>query len=242
MTNQELIDKIKKKGYWKVEVTPLSYNSSLVPSKKGLIDLIKKHQVRLRGWYYPIDCHWDNPTLRTPVVAGGDWIEGGIDSDVLEFWRFSQSGHFLHIFSMDEDYMQTSHWFSARSDLNSLKPGEVMNTGSVIYKTNEIFTFIESLVRDGIYDKGLKIEITLNGTQNRKLMIFDRSRIPLFMEYKSHSPTINFEKEMTKDEIINDYKKTATDAIINFFESFNWLDSPRHVFEEDQKRFFERRL
>jgi hypothetical protein len=241
MTREEFIKKIKSKGYWEVRVTPLKFDANLIPDRKILNDMVSKAQIRLRGWYYPHIGRWNETGQQVPSV-GSNYIEGGSNWDTqIEFWRFYQSGQFIQIHAMYEDYMEGSDWFKGRTDIKEIKPGEALNTGAVTYGVSEILAFIEALTRQGVYDNGAKIEISLKGTEGRVLKIFDWNKVPLFWEYKCGTPSVDWSKEVTKDEILNDYKKIAIDAVVWIFQSFNWMDSPRGVFEEDQKKLFERR-
>jgi len=242
MTYEEIIKKIKARGYWEVRLTPMRFNPTLIDERKKLIELIEKAHVRLRGWYYPHISHWSSPTTRKPIV-GSNYIEGGVEWDIfIEFWRFYQSGQFVHIFNMHEDYMEGSGLFRGRTDLKEFKPGEVLNTGSVIFEISEILAFVEGLVRQGVYDDGVKIEISLKGTKDRVLKVFDWNKVPLFMDYKSITPSVDWKGEYGKEDVLVNYKKIAIDAISWIFDSFNWINNPRNVFEEDQARLFERRL
>lgn len=242
MNSQEIIDKIKERGYWEIKLTPLAFNPELIANRQALIEIIERAQVRLRGWYYPHIGHWNREGNRRPTL-GRNYIEGGSDwGEQIEFWRFTQSGQFVHLFAMDEDYIQESGWARSNPRLADFQPGDVLNTGSVIYGVSEIFAFVNGLAREGIYEGGARIEITLHGTSGRRLTIFDSAKVGLFEAYICGTPTVEWQREMSNEEMLNEYKPLALEAIHYIFESFNWLNQPGHVFEEDQRKLFERRL
>ena len=153
MTEKELLDKIKSRGYWKVQFTPLKFNQLLIPDRKQLIDMVTNYRVKLRGWDYPHLSHWEKPQSRE-VVIGKDYIEGGCDWNTqIEFWRFYQSGQFIHLFAMDEDWWAEDAWVT-RPDLKALKSGDAFGTISAIYTVTEIFEFAHRMAKLGVYDDG----------------------------------------------------------------------------------------
>lgn len=240
MSREELIKKIKSRGYWKVQFQPFKFKKNAVERKK-LLEIVGKSTVKLRGWDYPHFSHWDDPSNRQAVL-GANFIEGGSDWDVqIEFWRMYESCQFVHLFAMDEDWWQESGFYSD-SRYKGIKPGEVFNIISGLYTIFEIFEFAHRLAKSGVFGEGVTICISLNNTQGRKLKIMDFMRGPLFGDYKSHEKNITFKKEFSIEELINEHKKLSIDTAIWIFESFNWLDSPREVFEKDQKNLYDRRM
>ncbi len=243
MTENEIIKKIQSRGFWKVRFTPVRFDEKRISDRKTLLEYVEKSVVRLRGWDYPHYSHWGNQQERRAII-GDDYIEGGSAwRTQIEFWRMYQSGQFIHLFALDEDWWAEDSWYSSRPDLQKIKPGEVLGIISALYNMTEIFEFLYRLTKLGIYDDGVDVSISIENSRGRKLKIIDDVlRAPLFEEYKSHQESVKFEKELLKKEIIEEHKKLALDAIIWIFESFNWTDSPREVFEQDQKKFYERRF
>ena len=241
MTEKELLNKIKSRGYWKVNFTPLKFNESIVPERPQLIDIVEKSRVKLRGWDYPHLSHWETPQSREAVIRK-DYIEGGCDWEaMIELWRFYQSGQFIHLFAIREDWFAEDTWVT-RPDLKNLKSGDALEIVSAIYTATEIFEFAHRLTKLGIYDEGIKISIQLVNTKGRALKVFDFMRAGLFRDYKAHDDVVHYEREFTNEEILSDHKKLAIDAISWILESFGWTDRPRSVFEKDQRNLYERRF
>src|SRR3989338_273974 len=110
MTEKEIIAKIKSRGYWKVQFRPTVFNKTLMPDRNALRDIVQKNSVEIRGWDYPHISHWSNPQQRRPTV-GDDFVEGGVDwSEFVEFWRMYQSGQFIHLFGVHEDWFDRNQW------------------------------------------------------------------------------------------------------------------------------------
>ncbi len=242
MNRDELTALIKSRGYWKVEITPLEYNPSLIPEKGALVEIINNARVQIRGWDYPHVSHWNNPRQPTPSV-GQNFIEGGSDfGSQKEFWRFYQSGQFVHLFAMEEDWYAEDPWYNTDRRYAAVASGDALNTITTIYSLSEILSFLERLTRSGIYENGVKLSISLNGTEGRGLTVIASGRVPLMAHYRSNEPVITFEKTLSKEEILKDYKKIAVEAVVFIFEIFNWLNMPKQSFERDQENFFNKRF
>ena len=53
---------------------------------------------------------------------------------------------------------------------------------------------------------------------------------------------IVIKRVLEKERILSSSAEIALDATIEIFKKFNWLQVPKNVFVEDQKKFLERRL
>src|ERR1043166_6582061 len=101
MGAKEVEKKIRSRGYWRVVIRP----SSFIAERARLRDLeqiARDTVVQLRGWDYP---HFP----RDGVTRGNDFIEALTDSgwiQHIELWRLYQSGQFVHLFAMREDWLE----------------------------------------------------------------------------------------------------------------------------------------
>ncbi len=232
MNSSELMEKIKSTGYWRVNVRPIEFNASRIPQLSDCWDLVESGQTRLRGWDFP---HIDQDYHRNM----DDWIESGTEfMDMKEYWRFYQSGQFIHYFAFTEDYHEVS-WVS--SAYKTGKPEKWLGIIATLYRLTEIFEFAARLGAKGVLSSGAKISIKLAGTQSRDL-VFEQGSRYLPGRYVCDLPEITFERTYGEPELRGEARELALTAAVHIYERFNWNDPPRQVFSEDQKKLLERRL
>ena len=89
-----LLEKIKSRGYWRVNIQPLTATIRLDTLQKCR-EVVDKSSVELRGWDFPhIPRKNDQTTGGAPV---GSYYEGWVDwENYKEFWRMYKSGQFFH--------------------------------------------------------------------------------------------------------------------------------------------------
>jgi hypothetical protein len=220
---EERLAKIHSTGYWRVNIRPTKFESERIPSLAKCRDILQTSIVQLRGWDYP---HLDN----TETANGQDWVESGCDFlSHIEYWRLYQSGQFVHQFACIEDHEASS------AHIRGL---EVIST---LYTVTEIFEFAGRLAIRGVFSPEAEMSITLAGMEGRKLFLWSPER-SLNRLYVCCIPEIAFSKTFTEAEISARASELALDTTVWIFERFNWIEVPRQVLAEDQKRFLERRL
>ena len=96
-TSTDSLDKIRNGPHWKVVVRPPSFEPERIPMLDDYRTAVEDSQVRLRGWPYPY--------LDENLERGEDWIASCVESfeERREYWRFFQSGLFVHFFSFWDD-------------------------------------------------------------------------------------------------------------------------------------------
>ena len=98
MNTETLLNKIKSRGYWMVEIRPTKFDKLRIPTLSKAQEIIQSCIVTLRGWDYPHLSHRD-----TERTQGVNWVASWADfMGHLEYWRFYQSTQFLHLFSIRE--------------------------------------------------------------------------------------------------------------------------------------------
>ncbi len=172
--------------------------------------------------------------------AGESFFEGREDwFNHKELWRMYQSGQFLHFLALRDDWSELSGWGITGN--RDVKVGKSLNTiGEVIYEFTEIFEFLSRLAKNGLYDEGVKVSIELHNTKGRVLTT-SGNRI-LFGEYISDMETIPYERVCSKEEMITEPKELAFDAILHFFERFNWPNIPTETIKNDQENLLNRNI
>lgn len=235
---KEFLKKIKSRGYWRVNFQPVVDKIKL-PTMETCREIVEKSSVSLRGWNYPhIPNRNDDTTGYAPCV---NYYEGWIDwENHKEFWRMYKSGQFLHYTVLRED------WFDEELLLGSIEREKVapmakLNIiGSVIYELTEICEFLARLVRSGLYDEGVVIDISLNNTAGRELWISDPNRGPFFHSYKTGAEIIPFFEQLTKEQILKSPRDLALRIMRFVFENFDWHNPSPDVLRKDQENLLNR--
>src|SRR5438477_12026082 len=84
--------------HWRVNMRPLPFEPERIPSLSAGFELIQSTKLSLRGWDYPHLSH--KPHQRG---TGKSWIAAWSDfMNHVEYWRFYQSGQFLHLAAVRE--------------------------------------------------------------------------------------------------------------------------------------------
>lgn len=228
-----MLKKIKTRGYWEVIVRPVEFVDNRIESLAKCKETIRELSVRLRGWDYP---QFD---YNNPPTSGIDYVEQSVDwHHKVEFWRFYQSGQFVHCFGMWEDWQDQSTVWSSKKISD---PGEILSILSAVYSITEIYEFASRLALKGYLGKSCKLSISLHGTKKRLLTMLDPGRL-LDYNYRSNLEVIPHEVSLASENLIAKSADLAMDHIVWMFQRFNWDNVPRGVLQEDQRKLIEHRL
>lgn len=227
-----VLEKIKSTAYWRVNLRPQRFRERLL-SLSECLRLVEASHVRLRGWDYP---HFREQDIK----SGDDWIESTVDwGDHIEYWRFFQSGQFIHYFAAWEDYREVP-WVS--SEYPSGKPDRYLEPVGVVYQVTEIFEFAARLVQRGVFDSGAVISISIHGTKDRQLAYWRGLERLLSRRYVCELDAVAVDREPTLAELTSGSSQLALQVAVDIFERFNWFAVPTDLFAEDQRRLLERNL
>lgn len=234
-----LLNKIKSRGYWRINFRPLVYNPQRIKNLPDCKKIIEECSVEFRGWDYP---HFPRREGEdTGLAPGNNYYEGWIDWGAhKEIWRMYQSGQFIHYLALNEDWWEEDSWYSA--ELRKIPPKTILTVVGTVYHFTEIFEFLNRLTQKGIYDEGIEISILLGNTQNRRLEILDPMRAPFLREYKTGGKPIQFSQKYSKEKILENSKTLALETIIYFFHRFGWDEPNVEVIKNDQEKLISRRL
>lgn len=229
---QDLINKIKSRGYWRVNFQPVVDQIKL-KSLGDCRNTVEKNQVLLRGWNYPHFPSRDGED--TGLDLENNFYRGWIDwENHIEFWQMYQSGQFIHYLSLREDwsdadggYQQTGQKIEPLSSLNIV--------GSLVYQLTEIFEFLSRLTKAGVYDEGVNVSISLNNTRDRKLWISDFNRGPFLRIYKTAAEKIEFTKGYSKNDLCSESSELAMETILYVADRFGWHKPSIETLKKDQQ-------
>lgn len=238
---KELIEKIKKKGYWKVVIRPTVFKENKISNLDECNKIIESCIVSLRGWNYP---HIDKTGIK---ISGNDSIESYCDSEWIghfEYWRFYQSGQFIHYFAMREDYCIDENDIQRIKHQGGARSTKLLDILSTLYSVTEIFEFAQRLASKDILGDEVEILIELVDVEGRELFFWDSFSRWLSRNYicTFRDENILVKKLLGKEEIIFNSAKLALGVCVGIFKKFNWSDVPEQVFANDQQKFLEKRI
>lgn len=231
MNSDELLNRIRATGYWRVNLRPSVYEPVRFPRLADCWDAVESAKVSLRGWDYPdID----------DSIHGNmaNWIESGSDfGEHVEYWRLYQSGQFVHYFAMFEDYREvpwTSTAYPGRG-----KPDKYLEILNTLLRMTEIFEFAARLAQRNVLSPDVVLNLSLHGTSGRQLVYWDLSRF-VRRAYTCTIPEIQFERTHRQAELMAGVEELSRSAAVHFFERFNWVQPPAELFAADQRRLLTR--
>lgn len=226
----EILEKIKRRGYWKVVIRPTRYEEgrlSLDECRQAVVDNV----VFFRGWDYP-------HTKRSEITAGGTWVQHTTDwSHYVEWWRMTQSGQFVHLFGIQEDW--DPEGFAA--GYNDTEPGEALSVLNALFAIAEVFEFASRLATTPVLEDEAYVEISLTGLDGRTLIMLDPGRI-LSGGYTCDVNELSRNWTLSTEELLGRSRDHALDHARWLFERFNWQNVPLEVLEDDQEKLIEGRL
>ncbi len=236
---QELLKKIKSRGYWRVSIRPTEFE----PDRISIIacdQIVRDSTVSLRGWDYP---HYPTQEFDYQGLYTYDnYVESRTDwQRYKEIWRMYQSAQFIQYLGLREDWLDEDGWHADGEA--GIEPKSVLGMVGTIYTITEVYEFLKRLVSNGLYEQGASVEISLKNTENRQIVIFERPRGRLYEDYVTSAQEINVPKKLlTADELVEDSNELAINAVQHLFERFGWKNQPVDVFVGDQVKLLEKRL
>ena len=237
------LNKLKQRGYWKVELYPSQYIESAVGRLGDCKSLISESSVELRGWDYPHVPTLDDEKQGIYLVDGNrceSWIDWSI---YKEIWRFYRSGKFTHLRGLNEHWYDEFEVLLAGNPLPNLEPRSVVDAVNSIYVLTEMFVFIYNLTNriEGIDNFDLKIEL-LN-TQDNRLVVLDPARAPIHAQPNHNQSIEALRVTLSKADTVDKDRmlQFARQAAQNVFENFEWQASDS-LLEEMQQKLLSRRF
>ncbi|MBI2086150.1 hypothetical protein HYT74_02295 [Candidatus Daviesbacteria bacterium] len=233
----EVIKKIKEKGYWDISIHPVAFEKDKIKDRKEAIDLVRESVVELRGWDYPhfTDREGDPHSIQDGIEKFIAW------DNHIELWRMYLSGQFIHLLALREDWL-TDEQLHRIAIIQEEKVEKILEVTGTVYTLTEIFEFARRLAQKGIFQDEVSIEITLNGIQGRALAIDSSGRIPFLSLRMCQEDQWRYEKTFSVNDLLSESKEIALKAIFDLFELFNWFDAPIQTIKDDQDKFLSGRV
>lgn len=232
MDTAGLLALIHGNGYWRVLLRPPAFQPARLRDRAHCLSVVHQSSVDLSGWHYPIVGHG-------PSDEGPDWVGGGGSAMAfIEYWRFFQSGQFVHHIATREDHMARLGLFHPQFFV----PGEgkrYLAITSTLFMITDIMEFAARLAYRNVLAPAGTVQIDLHGMAGRQLtfMTPDR-RLPESHWFKEE--TVQLKQSLSRDEIIGRPAEIAIDLTIDLLGKAGWA-APRALLSDDQARYTERR-
>lgn len=231
--------------HWRVNFRLIEYKEQLIPTLGKCFEIIEKNKLSLRGWDYPHLSKRD-----TERGQGNNWVASWSDfMGHYEYWRFYQSGQFIHLFSVREatetewrkklEADMRSH-LSHMGDINWEKVPGFISIISFIYNVTEIYEFAARLCQSQIYSGIINIKIELKGIKGFVLSApWERA---WHSYYAASEDVLANSNDFESDQLVATSKEAALKSIIWFFERFGWLNPSENVISHDQENLIKGRF
>lgn len=239
----ELPTPVLQYPHWRVNFRPSEYKENLIPSLSKCFEIIERTKLSLRGWDYPHLSRRD-----TERGQGNNWVSSWSDfMGHYEYWRFYQSGQFIHLFSVREaterEYKQ-----KLKSDMQSHRiftDGEIdweavpgfFSITNFIYNITEIFEFAARLCQSQIYTGTLTIQVDIKRIKGFVLTApWERA---WHSYYAASQDNLSKSQEVDSEQLVAASKDISLSTIIWFFERFGWMSPSKDVIRQDQENLIQ---
>lgn len=238
---RDTLDKLRERGYWRVDIHPATVQEGLIPSLAMCEKIMQTAVVLVRGWDYP-HVPAVNDEKKQEMYRKAALVESWVDSGCLkEVWRLYQTGQFVHLFAMHEDWYGDDPWF-AGSRYAGIEPRSILDMPGAVYRATEVFLLLRNLAAAVPYDTGVSVEVALHGTRGRILAAPDNTRVPFVRRYECHEEKIPLPNPLELPGHGPDtVEENAVVALRSLFELFGW-DPSEQSLVSDIRRLMERRV
>jgi hypothetical protein len=155
-----ILETIQSRGYWRVSIHPVDYREQRI-SYSELVPIIQQSSVELRGWDFP---HLD---VQGPALKQ-NYIEAEVSFMFInEYWRFTQSGNFIHYAGIFSDWRKEERQLSIPREASSDKALELHDT---VARYVEIVEFASRLSRTPAGGETMRVQVELRGLKGRRIV------------------------------------------------------------------------
>jgi hypothetical protein len=237
---------VLKGPHWRVNFRPQVYKEELIPSLQRCVEIIEQTKLSIRGWDYP---HFSRRDLEREL--GQNWIASWSDfRNRNEYWRFYQSGQFLHLFGIDETdpewhaqlrgRAKSQVGWGEKKDLDWSQIPGFFSVLNFLYTFTEIFEFAARLCEKGVYESQISISVEIKGIRG---FVLTHERNRAWMNYYCVTQDeLSRAWEIEPKDLVAQSRQYSLVAVKWFFERFGWLNPSEEVLKNDQENFLARRL
>jgi len=221
----DLVTKIRSTGYWRINFRPAREPRDYLLGECR--ELITKSSVSMRGWDFP------HVTTITDEKGGDETADGFVEnwcdwSGFIEFWRMYPSGQFLSYIALREETLEGAFMTGGVGTLA---------VDHTIYTFTEIFEFAHRLAQHAVYPDGVRITISLEGTEGRRLWLGPDPRIRFFGQKKTTAARVELRAFLSPSTLLDGYREQALILLVRLFDRFGWNPEPKQI-AAVQDRFY----
>ena len=206
----ELLNNIRSGGHWRVLIRPSVFEEERIGDSSLLINILERNFVQYRGHGFPFV---DSNSVAAFNAGICQETEEGL---FAEFWRFYNSGQFIHYSSFIEDRLDKHKGLELPENWQS---ETALDPKQVIFRCTEIFEFAARLSFSAVADEQSHIEISASHIEGRALRsLTDDSSI-----VGKHTCTDNemsFASEYSNAQLLVDTRELALEPIQKLFNCF----------------------
>lgn len=224
----ELLKQIHKSGYLRVHIRPTEFHAARLRDTTHCHSVILQAAVATNGWQYPI-------VMDTVDERGPDWIAGKANLDYLiEYWRFFQSGQFVHHLALREDHwgplgIYHPQFFVPAKDRKYLSVTQAIST------VTDIIEFGARLAYRGVLVPRALLSIEFHGMAGRELTYMTPGRrLPASFWFQDES--VRLEGSYKVEELIGRPREIAIQLSGDLFKRAGW-DAPATLVADDQSQY-----
>ncbi len=125
--------------------------------------------------------------------------------------------------------------------MNNLSPSGYLDAISALWTITEVFEFAARLAQKVDLGDSVSVTIQMVGVKDRVLFASDPAR-DFSRPYIASEPTLGREWPVSTEQLLSESSELALNAAEWFFERFQWMDAPRQVLADIQRRLLERKF
>jgi hypothetical protein len=186
----------------------------------------------MRGWPVPY-ANYD----RRELLRGDDWVGQDVDAEMVshyEAWRFFMSGQFSHLRAVSADWRRGTESTPLRQGY-----GSVIEVWEILYYLTEVFELAARLALSPAGDEHVVISATLEGLQDRGLVVGQSNRVEFMEPYRSHASSISRDVQISREQLVAEGRVAAVGMARDFFVRFGWKP-PQDQLIDHQRELTER--
>ena len=224
---------VLEQPHWRVNFRPDEYDPELIPSPPKCFRLVEQTRVFLQSWSWSYPYLSNRPEERRVRTNG---VEAWTASEYMtEYWRFYQSGQFLHLFTFEEaSKVHSAGQQDGRRLSDSSEVRGFVHFPDFLCTVTQIFEFATRLCLKELYRGSLEVTIELKDIERFRLWSPYLAPFKRY-EWVCHEPELRWTRPFPVVELIANNADYALDAAIWFFERFGWEDRSKDALRRDQR-------
>lgn len=194
-----LIDKIRSRGYWEVTIRPSSFTLDRIQDIDNLYSILSKSYVSYKGLEFPLLDQAKPPRIDI------DFISQEFEfSHFLSSWRFYQSGLFVLLLGIPDDWRDQSNWWPPYESWEPLKD---LGVGEAMLIFVESYEFAARLSETEAGYESMDVEIKLAKIRGRKLYMDVRRKWGFIRFPVAELDEFPYSTTVTKTELLSSSRK-----------------------------------